>query len=497
MRVDDADAAENDDVPRSAIDFRSLFAALPSPYMVVDRDLRMVEANAAYCAVVERPREAMVGRPVFELFPEPGENGERLRASLQHVLATGRSDTLGLLPYPIARPEHRGGGMEMRYWTVVHTPLTDAAGRTQFIVQNTVDVTGLARLKDMAFGLSEPEPGEKDILQRVMEVEAAHRVLLGEAQDLRALFMQAPGFMAMLEGPDLRFVLANHAYMRLVGDRPVIGLTVDDALPELRDQGFTALLRGVMESRRPYIGRAMPARLQRTSDGTLEERFVDFVYQPVLGAGGEVTGVFVEGSDITDRVLAERQQKLLIDELNHRVKNTLATVQAIARQTARATPDPAAFRIAFEARLLALSNTHNLLTAAGWESASLADVLRSELAPYGAGRFRLAGRAVALSPAEAVALGLVFHELATNAAKHGALSTPEGRVEATWTVADARLALAWREHGGPRPATATIRRGFGWRLIERSLAGQLGGRAVLTLAAGGMVCRIELPLEAD
>ena len=494
MRVDDADAAENDDVPRSAIDFRSLFVALPSPYMVVDQRLRMVEANAAYCAVVERPREAMIGQPLFDLFPEPGENGVRLRESLQRVLDTGRSDTLALLPYPIARPESRGGGMEMRYWTVVHTPLTDAAGRTRFIVQNTVDVTELARLKDMAFGLSEPEPGEKDILQRVMELEAAHRVLLGETQDLRALFMQAPGFMALLQGPDLKFVLANHAYMQLVGDRPVIGLTVDDALPELRDQGFTELLQGVMESRRPYIGRAMPARLRRTSDGTLEERFVDFVYQPVLGDDGDVKGVFVEGSDITDRVLAERQQKLLIDELNHRVKNTLATVQAIARQTARATPDPAAFPAAFEARLLALSNTHNLLTAARWESAGLADVLRSELAPYGEGRFRLAGRAVALSPAEAVALGLVFHELATNAAKHGALSTPEGRVEATWTVADSRLDLTWREHGGPRP-TAAPRHGFGWRLIERSLAGQLGGRAVLSLASDGLACRIALPLQ--
>jgi two-component sensor histidine kinase len=327
-------------------------------------------------------------------------------------------------------------------------------------------------------------------------VQAAHQSLLAETRDLRDLFMQAPGFMAVLEGRDLTFVLANHAFQRLIGHRPIIGRSVEEALPEVADQGFIELLHGVMAARAPYVGRSVAVRLMRGPGERLEERFVDFIYQPVLGAGGEVTAIFVEGSDVTDRVLGERQQKLLVDELNHRVKNTLATVQAIARQTARATPDPTAFRDAFESRLLALSKTHNLLTDGGWMSAALADVLRAELEPFGEGRFRLEGRAVALSSAEAVALGLVVHELATNAAKYGALSRPEGRLEVSWLVDEARLALTWREFGGP-PVVAPERRGFGSRLIERSLEGQLGGGAVLDFAPDGLICRIELPLTAD
>src|SRR5206468_425557 len=142
----------------------------------------------------------------------------------------------------------------------------------------------------------------------------------------------------------------------------------------------------------------------------------------------------VEGSDVTDRVLSERQQKLLLDELNHRVKNTLSTVQAIADQTLRTNPHPADFRRAFEARLMALSATHNLLTATNWRSAGLREVVQEEFRPYGPERYRMAGPAVALSPAQALALGLLFHELATNAAKYGALSSGEGRVDVAWKV---------------------------------------------------------------
>ncbi|MDZ4371245.1 MAG: PAS domain-containing protein [Phenylobacterium sp.] len=482
-------------------DFGALFDLLPSPYMIVDRDMRYVAANAAYCAVLDRPREALIGRNIFEAFPEPGESGQRLLGSFRRVLDTGETDTIALIPYPIERPAHRGGGFEMRYWSAVHIPLKDADGATRYLLQNTVEVTELQRLKTMAFGpvgesASGPAPGEPDLFQRVREVEAAHANLLRETRDLRDLFMQAPGFMAVLEGSDLTFVLVNNAYQQLIGGRQIVGRPLAEALPEVMNQGFGDLLRDVMARRAPYIGRAVSVQLQRSADAPLEERFVDFIYQPIHTPTGEISGVFVEGSDVTDRVLAERQQKLLVDELNHRVKNTLATVQAIARQTARATPDPMAFREAFEARLLALSSTHNLLTAAGWVSAGLADVLRSELSPYGEGRFQLSGEAVALSPGEAVALGLVFHELATNAAKYGALSAPDGRIEVAWAVEGAQLLLSWREFGGP-PVTAPSRRGFGSRLIERSLDGQMGGRAALEFAETGLICRIRLPLVAN
>jgi two-component sensor histidine kinase len=477
-------------------DYAAAFMRLPSPYMILDRDLRYVEANAAYCATLERPREALIGRDLFDVFPNPGESGRRLRQSFEHVLATGQAHSIPLIPYPIERPASRGGGFEMRYWSAAHVPLLDADGRTRFIIQNTVDVTELQKLKEIAYGPGGGPiaPGEKDLLLRTLEAEEVNRALLEETQGLRDLFMQAPGFMAVLSGPELRFALANKAYLQLIGHRQVIGKPVDEALPEVRSQGFTELLKDVLRKNEPFIGQAVSVFLQREPDAPLEERFVDFIYQPIVNAAGEAWGVFVEGSDVTPRVLAEAQQKLLLDELNHRVKNTLATVQAIAAQTLRTNPEPSAFRETFEARLLALSATHDLLTATSWRSADLRDVARLEFRPYDPDRYVLDGPEVSLSPSEALALGLLFHELATNAVKYGALSSPTGCVEVRWSVDAGLLTLMWRERGGP-PVKPPTRRGFGSRLIERSLRGDMRGEAVLDFAPDGLLCRVRLPLS--
>ena len=170
-------------------------------------------------------------------------------------------------------------------------------------------------------------------------------------------------------------------------------------------------------------------------------------------------------------------------------------MQAIAQQTLRSAADPAAFQQAFEARLMALAKTHELLTAANWRGAALRDVLLAELGPFSASQYELKGPDVDLTPAEALAFGLVAHELATNAAKYGALSAGGGCVSVEWRLKDRRLSLTWRERGGP-PVLQPMRRGFGSRLIERSLQGQLSGEARLDFAAGGLVCQIELPLGA-
>ena len=485
------------------IDFRALFDTLPSPHMVLDRQLRFVEANQAYQRVTERRREELIGQVIFDLFPNPGEGGRRLKESFERVLETGQPDTLALIPYAIPLPRSRGGGFEMRYWSAVHTPLLGSDGRPAYVLQNTVDVTEIQRLKDMAFGpvgAADPQAfeGATQLYQRAQELQETNLVLVEETNQIRNLFMQAPGFMAVLIGPEFTFRLVNNAYQALIGHRPVIGKALMEALPELHDQPFPQILEEVMRTGQPYIGRAAAVALQRTVDGPLEERFVDFIFQPILDGRGAPWGVFVEGSDVTDRVQAEEQQKLLLDELNHRVKNTLATVQAIAAQTLRTQPEPAAFKAAFEARLMALSGTHDLLTQSVWRGAQLKDVLSQELAPHGADRYRIEGPAVALSPAEALTLGLVFHELATNAAKYGALSTA-GCVRVTWNVAkDAgrrRLELVWSEEGGPAVAPPT-RQGFGSRLIERTLSGDIDGAAELTFAPSGLVCRLSVTLKA-
>jgi PAS domain S-box-containing protein len=201
--------------------------------------------------------------------------------------------------------------------------------------------------------------------------------------------------------------------------------------------------------------------------------------------------------DITDRKRAEDRQKLLVNELNHRVKNSLATVQSIAAQTLRSIASPEFFREAFETRLIALSHTHDLLTRESWEGASLREVFDVELHAM-AGEDRVGfqyGADVRLNPKAAVALGMGIHELATNAVKYGALSTPDGRVQVSWGLEQDILRMTWTERNGP-PVTLPERRGFGARLLERGLAAELSGAVELTYDAAGLTCHMALPLRA-
>jgi PAS domain S-box-containing protein len=219
---------------------------------------------------------------------------------------------------------------------------------------------------------------------------------------------------------------------------------------------------------------------------------------------GETVGAVIEIRDITERRRAEERQRLLINELNHRVKNTLSTVQALAVQTLRTTASPEAFRAAFEARLIALSDAHSILTRSNWTDAELRDLLEHALAPYRGGqaspaRVGLQGGAVRLPPRTALTLGMAFHELATNAAKHGALSASTGSVQTAWRVEDAdrgaSLRLEWREAGGPHVERPT-RLGFGLRLIERSIENDLDGEVRLDFHSDGVRCAMIIPLAA-
>jgi PAS domain S-box-containing protein len=221
--------------------------------------------------------------------------------------------------------------------------------------------------------------------------------------------------------------------------------------------------------------------------------FFDIQKRPVY-----FIGIF---QDITEQKHAEEQQRFFLDELNHRVKNTLTTVQSIASQTLRTTETSAQFKEAFEGRLLALSKTHNLLTRKSWREAELRDVAEQELAPYrkqGDERVVLNGPNVRLPARYAINLGLVLHELVTNAAKYGALSTNAGHLEMNWTVVENedrpdQLRIHWTESGGP-PVAPPKRQGFGSRLIRRSIEGELGGYMVLNFAEGGVAYDISVPL---
>lgn len=213
---------------------------------------------------------------------------------------------------------------------------------------------------------------------------------------------------------------------------------------------------------------------------------------PLFDEAGRVRGCVAVFVDITERKQSERQKSLLIDELNHRVKNTLSIVQSIANQTLRLTPDPETFTAAFTSRLAALARTHALLTQTSWEGSCLDSLLSSALSPFEIDRNRIVieGPPVSVRSSIAVTLSLVLHELATNAVKHGALSTDDGRLAVTWSRDGDAVSLQWQEMGGP-PVGAVKRRGFGSRLIAAS-ADQLGGSIDLDYAPTGLSAKLVL-----
>ena len=216
------------------------------------------------------------------------------------------------------------------------------------------------------------------------------------------------------------------------------------------------------------------------------------------GSGAERKPVAIAGAsrDLSERKEAERLQQLLIDELNHRIKNTLATLQAIAAQTLRAARDLPAAREALERRIVSMAGAHDLLTSRTWTGANLGEIVRRAVSAFASAQVTIAGAALDVPPRHTLALSLALHELATNATKYGALSRPEGRVTVRWQVRSTgrggMLTLDWVESGGPA-VTRPTRNGFGTQLID-GLVRDLGGETILDYATAGVHCRITATL---
>ncbi|CAN7407282.1 PAS domain S-box protein [Phenylobacterium sp. LjRoot225] len=492
----------------------------------------------------------------------------------------------------------RSGKPERLWFDLDYSPVPDESGRPAGVLGIVVDTT-----------------------QRVL----AERKAAAHAQRQQLMFQQAPGFICLLSGPDHVFQFRNEAHKLLFGERDAIGRPHDQVFADLPDENLRNLLDHTFATGKRYIGRAQPIRVRRSPGGLAEELFLDFVLEPVIGDDGAVTGIFVEGfdvtqqvraqaaaieseqrlsaakaiarlgvfvwdrvsreatldarareifgfapdesvtvddvqrridprdldsaqasaanfeaagqkrrkleyrirlpdgsnrtvvsisdllpgphgpntravgvfDDVTERRAAEKRQRMLLNELNHRVKNTLATVQSIAAQTLRSAPDLVSARDSFESRLVALAAAHDLLTAESWHGARLSDVVATTMAPFETvqrPQISRSGPPVWLSAPRALALSLALHELATNAAKYGALSVPEGSASIRWTVSGEELTLSWRETGGP-PVTAPCRSGFGTRLLQRSLAQELHGQVEVCFAPEGVRCEIRCPAE--
>jgi PAS domain S-box-containing protein len=224
---------------------------------------------------------------------------------------------------------------------------------------------------------------------------------------------------------------------------------------------------------------------------------------PLRDRNGHIVRWFGTNTDVSQQLQDEERLRLMVNELNHRVKNTLATIQSIIAQTLRGSDAPQELQDTLTSRILALSRAHDVLTDEQWAGADLGEIVAHAAAPYradaGDERFRLSGPAARLPPRTAIAIALALHELATNAAKYGALSTSAGHVELAWTLAaegrDQVLNLRWREVGGP-PVRPPSRRGFGTRLIERGLATDLQGSVDLDYPPEGVICTIEARFPA-
>jgi two-component sensor histidine kinase len=257
--------------------------------------------------------------------------------------------------------------------------------------------------------------------------------------------------------------------------------------------GIAAFWFGNYAVRRPIM--KLRSAMQRVAGGDLSVR-------AEVASGIEELAELAASFDemARKRRHAEEQQAILLSELNHRIKNSFAAVRSIAAQTLSHAADQEEFQRAFDGRLAALSRASTLLAGGSWQVTDLRSLVEATLEPFRTDdNLRLRGPHVRLPSEATLTLGLVLHELATNAAKYGAFSMAEGRVEIVWAVqgeADAlRLVLDWTEHGGP-PTGEPERRGFGRSLIERSVAYELEGSAELTFAPEGVRCHIEVPIAA-
>lgn len=293
------------------LDLRDIFNASANAYVILTRDLVIAGCNEAYLKAVGRnDRDEIVGRHMFEAFPaDPASDEYRiLNASFDRVLATNQPDHVALIPYNTSRP---GEPPVVRFWSATHMPLRNRDGELAYILQHTEDVTELQTLRERSARANMAESG---VLARAQAVQTASDRLFGEIALLRDLFEQAPGFIAVLTGPTHVFQLANDAYRRLVGRDDLIGLSVAEALPEVVGQGFIDILDDVWRTGAPYSGQALPVFLKRPS-GRSTLRHVDFVYQPIRDAQGEVTGIFVQGHDVTERWRAQRDLQRQTDLL--------------------------------------------------------------------------------------------------------------------------------------------------------------------------------------
>lgn len=298
--------------------FESLFRLSPNAYVLLDPELVIIDANAAYLALTGRSLEAIRGHRLHEAFAVDPQRPEvrALLDSLERSISRKSVDTLPVIRYSIsqegAREQHQD-----RYWSATHTPILDERGEVIAILQHTMDIT---ELQDAARPASDAGTGHQPVQQLEGAVMWRAIALQNEGNRMRMLFAQAPGFICFLRGPDHVFELVNDAYQQLTGNRQLIGKTVREGLPEVRGQAFLSLLDQAYATGEAYVGKRMRTLMQRRPGVAQEEVFVDFICQPIIESDGRVSGIFVQGNDVTEQQRSQLELQEYRDRLEELVR---------------------------------------------------------------------------------------------------------------------------------------------------------------------------------
>jgi len=287
----------------SATDFAALFNATPAACMVMAPDFTIVAVNDAHLEATGAVREEIVGRGIFEAFPDNpdhvgGDGVSNIRASMLRVLQTKRRDIMPIQRYDVPTQGRPEDGFTVRYWKPTHFPILDHQGEVSYIVQHveniTQTMTDTARAEEMRTEIS---------------VQAQQ---ISSLRDIADLLEQAPVFMAMLSGPEHRFTFVNNGYLKLIGYRDIVGKTVAESLPETVDQGYITLLDQVYLNGEALSAKSAKYEFQATPGGQVNERYIDFVFQPIRDVQNALLGILVQGLDVTERVHDEKRRNALI-----------------------------------------------------------------------------------------------------------------------------------------------------------------------------------------
>jgi PAS domain S-box-containing protein len=423
---------------------RQIIEGLAEGYVSFDSDWRFTDCNRAAEQLLGREREKLIGIDICDISPLAGDSPF---AALARRVADTRMPETAELSYP--------SDAGLRLLSVQVFPVADGVGAVWR------DITAL-RAADRRHAMSEA---------RYREV---------------ANGLPAAAWMSRANG-DLEFI--NQAMVDALGwpRRDLLGKGWMQCIdPEDRPSLIAARSQARAEPRSfQYEGRF------RRPDGAL--RIITLYGRPRFDRSGAFRGHVGTATDVTGAREHERQQRLLVNELNHRVKNTLATVQSVVHHTIRDLGGAKEVERAITERLMALSVAHDLLSREQWQGAELGEIVAEVTRPYDhAGRISMGGPRARISPKSAIALSMGLYELSTNAAKYGALSTPDGHVRVNWTSRDGMVAVEWRESGGPHVA-APGPSGFGSLLLNRVLPAELGHAVELTHPPEGVVCRLRAP----